>query len=54
MNRFDYKEPEFKVIVTAKEDILTVSGASASLGTITDDWDTGSSGGGIGGISFGV
>ena len=53
MKKFEYREPEFKVIVTAKEDIITAS-TSGILGNITGYWDTGSSGAGDGDITFGV
>ena len=55
MNKFDYKEPEFKVVFT-DVDILTASGdtPAGSLGTVGAGWDTGSGGGGVGGIGFNV
>lgn len=53
MKKFEYREPEFKVIVTSKEDIITAS-ESGILGTITGYWDTGSSGAGDGDFDFGV
>lgn len=52
MNKFDYKEPEFKVVYTSV-DILTASGdeqPAGTVGTVSDSWDTGS--GGVGGVGF--
>ena len=53
MKNYEYKEPEFKVIETASEDILTASQnpVAGALNHLTDDWDTGAVGGGI---RFGV
>ena len=48
----NYIEPEFKVIKTAEEDIITAS--TNGLEILPGDWDTGSSGEGSGGINFGV
>ena len=52
MKRFEYKEPEFNVIITARQDVITASTGgedtpTGSLGTVSDDWVTG-------GIGFGV
>jgi len=46
----EYKEPEFTVVKTAQQDVLTAS-AEGILGVVTDAWDTISHGGGI---SFGL
>ena len=46
----EYREPEFTVVKTAQQDILTASGEGL-LGTVTSAWDTFSNGGGI---SFGL
>jgi hypothetical protein len=43
----EYREPEFIVVKTAQQDVLTASGEGI-LGTVTSDWDTFSHGGGIG------
>ena len=40
MKKFEYKEPEFKVVCNNAQDVLT-----ASLDTVTDDWNTGGNGG---------
>ena len=48
MKKFEYKEPEFKVVCNNAQDVLT-----ASLDTVSDAWDTGSNGHN-GGISFGL
>ena len=53
MKKYEYREPEFKVIVTAHEDVITGS-SGGLLGTISNYWDTGSSGEGDGDINFGV
>lgn len=55
MKKFEYKEPEFKVIRTLNEDILTASEnpISAALDSLSDSWDSGSVGG-SGGVGFGV
>ena len=48
MKKFEYKEPEFKVVSTNAQDVLT-----ASLDIVSDAWDTGSNNHG-GGIAFGI
>ncbi len=54
MRKFnEYREPEFKVVKTASEDIITGS-TGGTLDVISDAWDTGSSGSGSGGLGFGV
>ena len=35
MKKFEYKEPEFKVVISAFEDVLT-----GSLEIVDDPWDT--------------
>ena len=35
MTKFNYNEPEFKVVAMASQDVLT-----ASFESVTDDWDT--------------
>ncbi len=53
MTKFEYREPEFKVVYTA-EDILTAS-VDGTLDIISGDWDTGASGkNGVGGITVRV
>jgi hypothetical protein len=47
---FEYNEPEFTVVKTAQQDVLTISGGI--IGTITGDWDTGGDNGGD--IGFGL
>ena len=42
MTKFEYREPEFKVVYTS-EDILTAS-VDGTLDIISGDWDTGASG----------
>lgn len=37
MTKFNYNEPEFKVVKMASQDVLT-----GSLDVVTDAWDTGS------------
>jgi len=44
----EYKEPEFTVVKTAQQDVLTISGGI--IGNITTDWDTGKDDG----IGFGL
>ena len=44
---FEYKEPEFTVVKTAQQDVLTAS-AEGVLGTVSSAWDTISNSGGIG------
>ena len=46
----EYREPEFTVINTAQQDVLTASGDTV-LGNVTSDWDTIGNGGGV---SFGL
>ena len=44
MKKFEYKEPEFKVVITASEDVITTSGEpapSGSLGRVTSAWEMG-------------
>lgn len=50
MKKYEYREPEFIVVKTAQQDVLTASGEGI-LGTVTDAWDTITNGGGI---SFGL
>ena len=53
MKKFEYREPEFNVVITAKEDIITAS----TLSLIADDWSAGGSPngeGGAGNIGFGL
>ncbi|MBR0413086.1 MAG: hypothetical protein IJI47_05930 [Eubacterium sp.] len=45
MKKFEYKEPEFKVVQANTEDVLTLSNAPT-------DWDTGANGNN-GGVGFG-
>jgi len=45
MMKFDYKEPEFKVVKAASDDVITTS---AELDTASSAWDTGAQGGGVG------
>lgn len=46
---FEYKEPEFKVVITNEQDVLTTSHIDdETLPTGSSSWDTGSQGGGIG------
>lgn len=47
----EYREPEFNVVMTAQQDVLTASG-DGILGTVTSAWDTISQPGG--GITFGL
>ncbi len=47
MKNLEYKEPEFTVVKTAQQDILTASG-DGFLNTASSAWDTISHGGGIG------
>ncbi len=54
MKKFEYREPEFKVVMTAKEDIITASTASNTLNTVSSAWDPSQSGEGTGGIGFGL
>ena len=35
MKKFEYKEPEFKVVISAFEDVMT-----SSLNTVDEHWDT--------------
>ena len=42
MKKFNYIEPEFKVVVSATQDVITTSLTPAS-----DDWDTNKNGGTI-------
>jgi hypothetical protein len=35
MTKFNYNEPEFKVVKALSEDVITTS-----LGQVSDDWDT--------------
>jgi hypothetical protein len=42
MTKFNYTEPEFKVIITATQDVMT-----ASLEVASDEWDTNKVGGNI-------
>jgi hypothetical protein len=52
MNKFEYREPEFKVVYTA-QDILTASETPAeTLGGTSNNWNTASHNGG--GITFGA
>lgn len=54
MKKFEYKEPEFKVVITSV-DILTASGEetpAGAIGTVGGGWDTGVGGPGAGGIGF--
>jgi hypothetical protein len=43
----EYKEPEFNIVKTAQQDVLTASGDDI-LGVVSSAWDTISNGGGIG------
>ena len=43
----EYREPEFNVVKTEAQDVLTASGEGL-IGFVTDAWDTISHGGGIG------
>lgn len=45
--QLEYREPEFNVVKTAQQDVLTASG-DGILGMVSDAWDTISHGGGIG------
>ena len=49
MKKFEYKEPEFKVVQANTEDVLTASG---TLDNASSAWDTGA-GGNAGGVGFG-
>lgn len=40
MKKFNYNEPEFKVVISAAEDVITTS-----LGVASDEWDTNKHGG---------
>ena len=42
MRKFNYNEPEFKVIVSATQDVITTS-----LDVASDQWDTNKNGGSI-------
>jgi len=42
MRKFNYNEPEFKVIVSASQDVITTS-----LDVASDQWDTNRNGGSI-------
>ena len=42
MRKFNYNEPEFKVIVSATQDVITTS-----LDVASDEWDTNKNGGSI-------
>ena len=53
MKKFEYREPEFKVVMTAKEDIITAS-TSNTLNTVSSAWDPSQSGEGTGRIGFGL
>ena len=48
MTRFEYKEPEFKVVQANTEDVLTAS--APELNTVNSAWDTGAgaNGGSVG------
>ena len=39
--KFEYKEPEFKAVISASEDFITTSGEipGGNLGIVTDDWE---------------
>lgn len=54
MNIKDYREPEFKVIITAKQDVLTASESGLGLPEVDGNWDTGSGGDGSGGIPLNI
>ncbi len=48
----EYREPEFTVVKTAQQDVLTASGGIADiLPSVSSAWDTFTQGGGI---SFGL
>jgi hypothetical protein len=47
VKNIEYREPEFTVVKTAAQDVMTAS-VESLLDIITGDWDTGSQGGGIG------
>jgi hypothetical protein len=46
----EYREPEFTVVKTAQQDVLTASGEGI-LGAVSSVWDTIGNGGGL---SFGL
>ena len=50
MKKFEYREPEFAVVKTAQQDILTASDELA-LDNVSSAWDTAGNGGGV---SFGL
>ena len=50
MKKYEYREPEFNVVKTAQQDVLTASG-DGLLDVVSSAWDTISQGGGI---SFGL
>ena len=54
MNRFEYKEPEFKVVKTNAVDVLTAS--NGLLSSISGAWGVGSNGGSGSGteVDFGL
>ena len=44
MKKFEYKEPEFKVVITKSEDVITTSGEpapSGHLNTVSNAWEMG-------------
>ncbi len=48
----EYKEPEFKVVLTNAHDVLTASESAAGLNVVGIGWGTSSSGEGAGGMDF--
>ena len=48
MNRYEYKEPEFKVVKVNSQDVITTSGDS--LPGASSGWEAGGSGSGSGGV----
>ncbi len=42
---FEYREPEFTVVKTAQQDVLTASGETGILPVVSNAWDTISGGG---------
>ena len=35
----EYKEPEFKALISERNDVLTSSIETGNLGRVTDDWE---------------
>ena len=55
MNKYEYREPEFKLVMTAEQDIITASNpTNGTLGTESTAWGTNLSGNGSGGVGFGL